>query len=42
MVGGPGRFEELAARLGADCALLVTDAGELVATPAMSRRLARP
>lgn len=42
MVGGPGRFEELAARLGVDCALLVTDGGELLATPAMARRLVRP
>lgn len=42
MVGGPDAFDDLAVRLGVECALLVTPAGELRMTPAMQRRLLRP
>ena len=37
LVGGPAAFQALAhAASGVDCALLVTDGGELVMTPAMA------
>jgi len=39
MVAGPGRFDEIAARMGIDTALLVDSRGELSMTPAMSHRI---
>ena len=41
MVAGPTRFSEICGRLGIKAALLVTSNGELLATPAMARRLER-
>jgi len=41
MVAGPDDFVAVAAALGVDTALLITTAGELLATPAMTARLAR-
>jgi thiamine biosynthesis lipoprotein len=42
MVAGPDRFEEIARRLGVDCALLVAPDGRRLATPCMARRLRKP
>lgn len=39
MVAGPDRFNDLAARMGVDLALLVTADGTRLVTPAMARRL---
>jgi thiamine biosynthesis lipoprotein len=40
MVGGPGLFHALAARLGIECALLVAEDGARLLTPCMEQRLA--
>lgn len=42
MVAGRSGFDALAARLGIDCALLVTTNGDILMTPGMQKRLARP
>jgi len=39
MVAGPGRFDEIAGRMGITTALLVNTRGELSITPAMARRV---
>jgi len=39
MVAGPGRFDEIAARMGIEAALLVDSHGELSMTPAMLQRI---
>jgi thiamine biosynthesis lipoprotein len=39
LVGGPEAFEDLARRLGIDCALLVTEDGRRLTTPCMAERL---
>lgn len=39
LIGGPASFEELVHRLGIDCALLVTTAGERLMTACMRQRL---
>jgi hypothetical protein len=42
MVGGPGEFQSLVRSLGVEAALLVTENGEVLSTPAMRGRLKPP
>ena len=42
MIAGPKDFARIARSMGVSCALLLTDSGELIITPAMRRRLQFP